>query len=192
MIKTLVRCVREYKWDAILGPVTMIGEVYMETRIPLVLAKVVDLGVSQSDMGAVVRYGGLLMLYALISLIFGVASAVLASRAATGFARNLRHDMYYKVQEFDFANIDRFSTASIVTRLTTDTTNVQNAFQMLMRMAIRAPVMLIFSMIVSFRISRDISMTFLIILPILALALFFIIRSVFPVFTRVFRKGEPV
>ena len=190
MIKTLVRCVREYKWDAILGPVTMIGEVYMETRIPLVLAKVVDLGVSQSDMGAVVRYGGLLMLYALISLIFGVASAVLASRAATGFARNLRHDMYYKVQEFDFANIDRFSTASIVTRLTSDVATIQMTFQMMIRMAIRCPMMLILATANAYSVSPRLCLVYCVVLPLMGLGLFILIRMVFPLFDRVFKTYD--
>ena len=190
MIKTLSRCVREYKWPAILAPVCMVGEVYMETKIPLVLAKVVDEGVSVGNMGAVVSNGGLLVLYALISLIFGIASAVMASYAATGFARNLRHDMYYKVQDFDFANIDKFSTASIVTRLTSDVANIQMTFQMLIRMAIRCPMMLILATFNAFSVSPRLCVIYCVVLPLMGLGLFILIRMVFPVFDRVFKTYD--
>ena len=190
MIKTLARCIREYKWPAILAPVCMIGEVYMETKIPLVLAQVVDQGVSVGNMGAVVSNGGLLVLYALISLIFGIASAVLASYAATGFARNLRHDMYYKVQEYDFANIDKFSTASIVTRLTSDVANIQMTFQMMIRMAIRCPMMLILATANAFSVSPRLCIIYCVVLPLMGLGLFILIRMVFPVFDRVFRTYD--
>ena len=190
MIKTLSRCVREYKWPAILAPVCMVGEVYMETKIPLVLAKVVDEGVSVGNMGAVVRNGGLLVLYALISLIFGIASAVMASYAATGFARNLRRDMYYKVQDFDFGNIDKFSTASIVTRLTSDVANIQMTFQMLIRMAIRCPMMLILATANAFSVSPRLCIIYCVVLPLMGLGLFILIRMVFPVFDRVFKTYD--
>ena len=190
MIKPLARCIREYKWPAILAPVCMIGEVYMETKIPLVLAKVVDEGVSLGSMGAVVGNGGLLVLYALISLMFGIASAVLASYAATGFARNLRHDMYYKVQEFDFANIDKFSTASIVTRLTSDVANIQMTFQMMIRMAIRCPMMLILATANAFSVSPRLCLVYCVVLPLMGLGLFILIRIVFPIFDRVFRTYD--
>ena len=190
MIKPLARCIREYKWPAILAPVCMIGEVYMETKIPLVLAKVVDEGVSVGSMGAVVGNGGLLVLYALISLMFGIASAVLASYAATGFARNLRHDMYYKVQEFDFANIDKFSTASIVTRLTSDVANIQMTFQMMIRMAIRCPMMLILATANAFSVSPRLCLVYCVVLPLMGLGLFILIRIVFPIFDRVFRTYD--
>ena len=190
MIKPLARCIREYKWPTILAPVCMIGEVYMETKIPLVLAKVVDEGVSVGSMGAVVGNGGLLVLYALISLMFGIASAVLASYAATGFARNLRHDMYYKVQEFDFANIDKFSTASIVTRLTSDVANIQMTFQMMIRMAIRCPMMLILATANAFSVSPRLCLVYCVVLPLMGLGLFILIRIVFPIFDRVFRTYD--
>ena len=190
MIKTLSRCVREYKWPAILAPVCMVGEVYMETKIPLVLAKVVDEGVSVGNMVAVVSNGGLLVLYALISLIFGIASAVMASYAATGFARNLRHDMYYKVQDFDFGNIDKFSTASIVTRLTSDVANIQMTFQMLIRMAIRCPMMLILATANAFSVSPRLCIIYCVVLPLMGLGLFILIRMVFPVFDRVFKTYD--
>ena len=190
MIKPLARCIREYKWPTILAPVCMIGEVYMETKIPLVLAKVVDEGVSVGDMGAVVSNGGLLVLYALISLMFGIASAVLASYAATGFARNLRHDMYYKVQDFDFANIDKFSTASIVTRLTSDVANIQMTFQMMIRMAIRCPMMLILATTNAFSVSPRLCIIYCVVLPLMGLGLFILIRIVFPIFDRVFKTYD--
>ena len=190
MIKTLSRCVREYKWPAILAPVCMVGEVYMETKIPLVLAKVVDEGVSVGNMGSVVSNGGLLVLYALISLIFGIASAVMASYAATGFARNLRRDMYYKVQDFDFGNIDKFSTASIVTRLTSDVANIQMTFQMLIRMAIRCPMMLILATANAFSVSPRLCIIYCVVLPLMGLGLFILIRMVFPVFDRVFKTYD--
>ena len=190
MIKPLARCIREYKWPAVLAPICMIGEVYMETKIPLVLAKVVDEGVSVGNMGAVVSNGGLLVLYALISLMFGIASAVLASYAATGFARNLRHDMYYKVQDFDFANIDKFSTASIVTRLTSDVANIQMTFQMMIRMAIRCPMMLILATANAFSVSPRLCLVYCVVLPLMGLGLFILIRIVFPIFDRVFRTYD--
>ncbi|MDO5546530.1 MAG: ABC transporter ATP-binding protein [Eubacteriales bacterium] len=190
MIKTLSRCVREYKWPTILAPVCMIGEVFMETKIPLVLAKVVDEGVSVGNMGAVVSNGGLLVLYALISLMFGIASAVLASYAATGFSRNLRHDMYYKVQEFDFANIDKFSTASIVTRLTSDVANIQMTFQMMIRMAIRCPMMLILATANAYSVSPRLCVIYCVVLPLMGLGLFILIRVVFPIFDRVFKTYD--
>ena len=190
MIKTLARCIREYKWATILAPVCMIGEVYMETKIPLVLAKVVDEGVSVGSMGAVVGNGGLLVLYALISLLFGIASAVLASYAATGFSRNLRHDMYYKVQEFDFANIDKFSTASIVTRLTSDVATIQMTFQMMIRMAIRCPMMLILATANAFTVSPRLCLVYCVVLPLMGLGLFLLIRRVYPVFDRVFKPYD--
>ena len=139
MIKRLARSIREYKWSAILSPLCMIGEVYMEVRIPGIISNIVDFGIKPGDMSVVLQQGLLLVLSALCSLIFGVASAVFASHAATGFARNLRHDMYHKVQTFDFSNIDKFSTSSIVTRLTTDVANLQMTFQMMIRMAVRCP-----------------------------------------------------
>ena len=153
MIKRLARCIREYKWSAMLSPLCMVGEVAMEVRIPLVLAKIVDLGVEMGNMTAVWQYGLQLVLCALCSLTFGVASAVAASHAGTGFARNLRHDMFYRVQTFDFANIDKFSTASIVTRLTSDVATIQMSFQMLIRIAVRCPMMVILATTNAFTIS---------------------------------------
>ena len=190
MIKALARCIREFKWPAVLAPLCMVGEVYMETRIPLVLAQVVDLGVSVGDMGAVAQYGGILVLYALVSLLFGIASAVLASYAATGFARNLRHDMYYHVQDFDFANIDKFSTASIVTRLTSDAVTIQNTFQMMIRMAIRCPMMLILATVNAYSVSPRLCVVYCVVLPLLLLGIIALMRIVLPIFDRVFKTYD--
>ena len=190
MIKRLLRCIREFKWAAILSPLCMVGEVYMEVKIPLVLASIVDLGVEMSDMGAVVQYGLVLVLYALCSLTFGVASAFFASYAATGFARNLRHDMYYNVQTFDFSNIDKFSTSSIVTRLTSDVANLQMAFQMMIRMAIRCPMMLILATTNAFSISPRLCLVYCVVLPLLGVGLYILMKTVHPIFDRVFRTYD--
>ena len=190
MIKRLARCIREFKWAAILSPLCMVGEVYMEVKIPLVLAKIVDLGVEMSDIGAVVKYGLVLVLYALFSLAFGVASAFFASYAATGFARNLRHDMYYNVQTFDFSNIDKFSTSSIVTRLTSDVANIQMGFQMLIRMAIRCPMMLILATTNAFSISPRLCVVYCVVLPLLGLGLYILMKTVNPIFDRVFKTYD--
>ena len=190
MIKRLLRCIREFKWAAILSPLCMVGEVYMEVKIPLVLASIVDLGVEMSDMGAVVKYGLVLVLYALCSLTFGVASAFFASYAATGFARNLRHDMYYNVQTFDFSNIDKFSTSSIVTRLTSDVANLQMAFQMMIRMAIRCPMMLILATTNAFSISPRLCLVYCVVLPLLGVGLYILMKTVHPIFDRVFRTYD--
>ena len=190
MIRNLIPSLREYKWPALISPLCMVGEVYMEVQIPLVLAQIVDLGVEMGDMGAVVKYGMLLVLYALFSLLFGIASAVSASYAATGFSKNLRQDMFYKVQTFDFSNIDKFSSSSIVTRLTSDIANIQMAFQMMIRMAIRCPVMLILATYNAYSISPRLCLVYCVALPLLGLGLFILIRLVFPIFDRVFKTYD--
>ena len=190
MMKQLARCVREYKWPAILSPVCMIGEVAMEVLIPLVMAKLYDYGIVQQNMTVVVQQSMLLMLCAVASLCFGSASAVFAAKAGTGFAKNLRHDMYYHVQEFSFSNIDKFSTASIVTRLTSDVANIQNAFQMMIRMAIRCPMMLVLALISAMRISVKLSLVYCIALPLLALLLFGLVPVVFRIFDQVFKTYD--
>ena len=190
MIKRLARCIREYKLPAILGPVCMIGEVAMEVLIPLVMAKLYDYGIARQDMAVVVQQSLLLMLCAVTSLCFGSASAVFASKAGTGFAKNLRHDMYYHVQEFSFSNIDKFSTASIVTRLTSDVANIQMAFQMMIRMAIRCPMMLVLALISAMRISVKLSLVYCVALPILALVLIGLIPVVFKIFDQVFKTYD--
>ena len=190
MIKRLARCLREYKWTALVSPLAMIGEVAMEVSIPLVMADLYDYGIAAKNMNVVVEKALLLMLCAVVSLFFGVLSATYASKAATGFAKNLRHDMYYRVQEYSFANIDKFSSASIVTRLTSDVANLQMAFQMSIRMAVRCPIMLILAMVSSLRISPKLSTVYFVAIPILALVLLGIVPMVFKIFDRVFQTYD--
>ena len=190
MIKRLARCIREYKWAAILSPLCMIGEVSMEVLIPLVMANLYDYGIVMQDMNVVVSKSVQLIILALLSLSFGVASATFASKAGTGFAKNLRHDMFYRVQNFSFSNIDRFSTASIVTRLTSDVANLQMTFQMMIRMAFRSPMMLILAMFSAMRISVKLSLVFLGALPILMVALIVLAPMVFKIFDRAFKTYD--
>ena len=187
MIKRLARCIREYKWAALLSPLCMIGEVSMEVLIPLVMADLYDYGIVMQDMNVVVTKSIQLIILALCSLSFGVASATFASKAGTGFAKNLRHDMFHRVQSFSFSNIDRFSTASIVTRLTSDVANLQMTFQMMIRMAFRSPMMLILAMFSAMRISMKLSLVFLAALPILMVALAVLAPMVFKIFDRAFK-----
>ncbi len=190
MIGKLAKSLREFTLAAILSPICMIGEVYMEVRIPGIIARIVDEGIKPSNMAVVGNLGLQLVLCALCSLVFGVLSAVFASYAATGFSRNLRRDMYRKVQTFDFANIDKFSTSSIVTRLTTDVANLQMTFQMMIRMAVRCPVMVVLASINVYRLSPKLCLVYCIALPLLALGLYILIRLVHPIFDRVFKTYD--
>ncbi|MBQ1169358.1 MAG: ABC transporter ATP-binding protein [Oscillospiraceae bacterium] len=190
MIKRLARCIREYKWAAILSPLTMIGEVTMEVLIPLVMADLYDYGVVQQNMQVVVSKSILLVFCALASLGFGVASAIFASKAGTGFARNLRHDMFYNVQQFSFSNIDKFSSASIVTRLTSDVAQLQMTFQMLIRMAIRCPMMLTLALISALRISPRLASIYLAVIPVMAGALILLTPKVFKIFDYSFKLTD--
>ena len=190
MIKRLAQCIRQYKWAAILAPATMVGEVTMEVLIPLVMADLYDYGIKMGDMKTVISKSILLVLCALASLAFGVLSANYASKAGTGFAKNLRHDMYHRVQDFSFSNIDKFSTASIVTRLTSDVASLQNTFQMMIRMAIRCPMMLVLAFISATRISVKLSMVYCVALPILIIALVTLTPFVFNIFDRVFKTYD--
>ena len=190
MIKRFAQCLREYKWTALVSPVCMIGEVAMEVTIPLVMADLYDYGIAVGNMTVVWQKALQLLICAIVSLMFGVMSANYASKAATGFARNLRHDMYYRVQDFSFSNIDKFSSASIVTRLTSDVANIQMAFQMMIRMAIRCPMMLILAMVSSMRISPKLSTVYLIAIAILAAVLLGIVPLVFKIFDRVFKTYD--
>ena len=190
MIKRLARSVREYKWAALMSPICMVGEVTMEIFIPLVLAELLRKGIEPGNMPQVWKYGGILALCALCSLIFGVASAFFAAYASTGFARNLRHDMFHKVQTYDFSNIDKFSTSSIVTRLTSDVATLQMTFQMSIRMIFRTPVMLVMALVMAFRISPRLSVIYCIMLPLLAAGLALLIKLVFPIFNRVFKTYD--
>ena len=190
MIKTLAGSLRENKKTALLTILCSVLEVVFEIVIPLYMSNLIDYGIEPGEQNVVLRYGVLLLTFALMQLLTGVLSARWGAAASVGYAANLRKDMYENVQTFAFSNIDKFSAASIVTRLTTDVTNVQNAFQMLTRMAIRGPVMLIFAMAVAFSISPSISLIFFAVLPILAVLLFLIIRAVLPVFRRVFHTYD--
>ncbi len=190
MIKRVAGCIREYKWPALMSPICMIGEVAMEVLIPLVMASLYDYGVVMQDMNIVVTRSIQLVICAIMSLCFGVLSAIFASRAGTGFAKNLRHDMFYKVQKFSFSNIDKFSSASIVTRLTSDVANLQMTFQMMIRMAIRCPMMLILAFISANQISRELSRIYLYVMPVLAGALILLVPSVFKIFDKGFKMMD--
>ena len=190
MIRRLARCIREYKWAAILSPLCMIGEVTMEVLIPLVMRDLYDYGIELQHMEVIVEKSILLVLCALASLCFGVMSAIFASRAGTGFARNLRHDMFYRVQKFSFSNIDKFSSASIVTRLTSDVANLQMTFQMMIRMAIRCPMMLVLALISAFQISPELCRIYLMVMPILIIALVALVPVVFKIFDRGFKMMD--
>ena len=187
MIKRLARSIREYKWAALMSPLCMIGEVSMEVIIPLVMADLYDYGVKLQDMNVIAVKSLLLVLCALASLTFGVASAIFASRAATGFAKNLRHDMFYHVQKFGFSNIDKFSSASIVTRLTSDVAHLQMTFQMMIRMAIRCPVMLVLALVSAWQLTPELAQIYLLVMPILILALVLLTPVVFKIFDRSFK-----
>lgn len=187
MIKRLLKSVREFKKDALLTPVFVVLEVVMEVIIPLIMALLIDKGIDGQDMAAIWKYGIILVLCAMLALVFGAAAGTFAARASTGFARNLRHDMYYNVQNFSFSNIDKFSTGSIVTRLTTDVTNVQNAFQMCTRIAVRCPVMLVFALFMAMKINSRMALVFLAVLPILAIGMGILMKVVGPVFERAFK-----
>ena len=190
MIKTLTRSLREHKKGSLLTILLSIFEVVFEIVIPLCMANLIDFGIDMGNMGVVWKYGIALFILAIFQLITGMLAAHIAAHTSVGFSANLRQDMYDNVQTFAFSNIDKFSTASIVTRLTTDVTNIQNAYQMLLRMAVRAPFMMLFSMIVSFRINRQISLVFLITIPILAILLLLIIKRVNPIFKKVFHTYD--
>lgn len=186
MIKTLLGSVREYKKSSILTMVTVSLEVILEVMIPILMANLIDYGIDKSNMKHILVVGLILLVAAGFSLLFGALAGKYAAIASSGYAKNLRKDMYDNVQNFSFSNIDKFSTASIVTRLTTDVTNLQQAYQMIIRMAIRCPFMLIFSLIVSISIDAKLSTIFLACVPVLGLGLYLIIRIAHPIFVKVF------
>ena len=190
MIKELAKHIGEYKKVTILTPIVAAVEVALEVLIPLVLARLIDLGIDMGDMAVIKRYGAYLIGLTILSLIFGVTSGRFAAIAAAGFSRNLRRDIYNQVQEFSFHNIDKFSTASLVTRMTTDVNNVQMAFQMLIRIAVRAPLMLIFSVVAAVFINPKLAVTFLVAVPLLGIGLIFISTNVFPIMDRVFKTYD--
>lgn len=190
MIKTLLRSLREYKRGSILTILLSILEATFEILIPLRMADLIDQGIDRGNMAAVWKFGMAILIFAALQLLTGILSAHIAAKTSVSFSANLRKDMYDNVQTFAFSNIDKFSTASIVTRLTTDVTNIQNAYQMLIRMAVRGPVMLVFSMMVSFLINTTIALLFLAVIPVMALLLLLIIRKVGPLFNRVFHTYD--
>lgn len=189
VVKTLSKCIREYKKQSILAPVFIAGEVVVESLIPFVMVWLVD-EMSPDTLTPVIKYGLILVGLGIISLLCGLTSARFGAVASCGFAKNLRKDLFTRVQGFAFGDIDKFSSSSLVTRLTTDVTNVQNAFQMIIRIAIRTPLMLIFSIIMSFTINAKMAWIFAAIVPVLGVALFGIIYKAFPIFNRIFKKYD--
>lgn len=187
MIRELLKSVREYKRDSILAPVFVTFEVIMEVIIPYLMAELIDKGIDAGNMSFILKMGIALAISCVISLAFGVLSGKFAASASAGFAKNLRKDMFYNVQEFSFSNIDKFSASSIVTRLTTDITNVQNAYMMIIRSAIRAPLMLIFALVMAFNVNHRLSLIFLVAVPVLGVGLYLIMNNAHPIFERVFK-----
>ncbi len=190
MIKKLSKSIREYKKATLLTPICMVLEVCMEITIPFLLAKLIDDGISQGDTGVILKLAVLLLGTAFLSLFFGVMSGRFAATASAGFAKNLRQDMYEKVQKYSFLNIDKFSTSSIVTRLTTDVTNVQQAFMMIIKGAVRAPITIILAMVMSFMINGKIAIIFLISSLVLGVLLILISKLAHPIFKRVFNNYD--
>ena len=190
MLKVLARSVREFKRLSILTPILVLGEVVMECIIPFTIANLVNEMQAGCGMDVIVRYGAELVVMAVLSLVFGVAAGNTCATASTGFARNLRKDMFYKIQEYSFENIDKFSVSSLVTRMTTDVVNVQMAFMMIIRIAIRGPLMLVFSFIMGFVMGGRLAMIFLVTIPLLTVGLALVIFMAMPIFRRVFRKYD--
>ena len=190
MLKVLARSVREFKKLSILTPILVLGEVVMECIIPFTIANLVNEMQAGCGMDVIVRYGAELVVMAVLSLVFGVAAGNTCATASTGFARNLRKDMFYKIQEYSFENIDKFSVSSLVTRMTTDVVNVQMAFMMIIRIAIRGPLMLVFSFIMGFVMGGRLAMIFLVTIPLLTVGLALVIFKAMPIFRRVFRKYD--
>ncbi len=189
VIHTLSGSVREYKKASILTPLFVAGEVCLECILPFVMAELID-DLSGNSVQPILKYGAILLAFAMCSLLFGVLSGRFAATASSGFAKNLRTDLFDKVQDLSFQDVDRFSTSSLVTRMTTDVTNVQNAYQMLIRIAVRTPLMMLFSLIMSFTINARIALIFLCMVPVLAVIIFGISLKVMPVFRRIFRKYD--
>ncbi len=190
MLKNVLKSVGEYKKDSLLAPVTVAIEVLFEVLIPFFMAELIDKGINTGDMTEILKYGALLVVLAMAALGFGVLSGHFAAVASAGFAKNLRKRMYYKVQDFSFRNIDHFSTSSLVTRMTTDITNVQNAYQMIIRVAVRSPIMLVSAFIMAFKVNRELATIYLWVIPILGVALAFIMTHVHPIFVRVFKTYD--
>ena len=190
MLRVLAGSIREYKKPSLLAPVLVTGEVVMECIIPFLTANLVNEIKGGCELSEIAKYGLILVMMASLSLIFGALAGSACATASCGFARNLRKDMFYKIQEYSFENIDKFSVSSLVTRLTTDVTNVQNAYMMIVRTAIRCPLMLIFSFIMAFVMGGRVALIFLVVIPILGIGLIFVIRKTMPLFKRVFKKYD--
>ena len=190
MIKRLARCIREYKLASILAPLFILGEAAMEVLIPTLMADLIDYGIELGDMDFVLLAAGKLLICALVSLACGFASAYFAAKAGTGFGANLRHDIFYRVQDFSFSNIDKFSTSSLVTRLTTDVTNVQSAYMMIIRGAIRSPALLIFSIIMAARIRPSMCIIYLCAVPVLGVCIYFLMSRTHPIMEKVFKTYD--
>ncbi len=190
MIKTLARSIREFKKPAIITPILVVFEVILECIIPFTIANLVNEMQAGCGMDTIVNYGVQLVVMAVLSLVFGVAAGSTCAMASTGFARNLRADMFYHIQDYSFENIDKFSVSSLVTRMTTDVVNVQMSFMMIIRIAIRGPLMLIFSFIMGFAMGGRLAMIFLVTIPLLGVGLVLVIRAAMPIFRRVFRKYD--
>ena len=190
-VKTLLGSVRQYKKPSIITPVFMLLEAFCECLIPFFMSQMInEAALSSGDLWHIVKYGGILLLLAAVSLTSGVLAGRFAAKASCGFATNLRHDLFYKVQKFSFANVDKFSTSSLVTRLTTDVTNVQQSYQMCLRIVIRVPLQFLFAIIMSFTINARLAWVFVVIVPVLALFLISIMRIVMPFFRRIFKKYD--
>ena len=192
MLKTILGQIKEYKKDTILTPIFTALEVFMEVLIPFIIASLIDKGIEAGNMQNVLLYGGMMLVLAMFSLLFGILAGRYAAKASSGFAYNLRNSMYENIQTFSFSNIDKFSTAGLITRMTTDVTNVQNAFQMIIRIAVRAPLMLICSVIMCCVISVELSSIFLVAVVFLGVALAFITVKTYKIFEQVFRKYDDV
>ena len=190
MVKRLLREVKEYKTASILTPICMILEVVFETLIPYLMASIIDKGINNSDMDHVVKIGGLMFLVAILSLLTGIGGGAFGARASTGFAKNLREAMYNNIQTFSFKNIDKFSTAGLVTRLTTDVSNVQNAYQMILRMAMRAPFSMICALVMAFYINARIASIYLFAVLVLAVFMVILIRRATATFKEAFPKYD--
>lgn len=190
MVKDLLKSLREYKKSTIATPLLVVLEVVMECIIPFVIANLVNQIKAGCELSVIIKYGAVLIVMAALSLLFGALAGITCSTASCGFAKNLRHDMFYAIQKYSFENIDKFLTSSLVTRMTTDITNVQNAFMMVIRMAIRAPLMLIFAFTMAFIMGGKMATIFLIVLPILGIGLSIIIYKAIPLFKKVFKKYD--
>ena len=190
MNKTLLRSVREYKKQSVLAPIFVILEVLMEVLIPMEMAKIIDVGIAGGDIGYIVQRGVILVCMAMLALWFGMMAGNMAAIAGAGYAKNLRHDIFYKIQEFSFKNIDHFSTSGLVTRMTTDITNVQMAYMMSIRLLARAPIMVVLSWIMTLMINRKIALLFLVVIPLLGGALIFIAKKAHPHFVKVFDEYD--